>query len=295
MNRLASLVLFFLASLSLSMPSLAASQPVMVKALQMPAWYVRNGQSRALQPGESLHAGDFVKTAKGGRVLIRMEEGSLVKLGEEGNLSLQELKPAQEKDGFFQAALRVLTGAFRFTTTPAGRDHRRQISVSVGSITAGIRGTDIWGKASGERDLVCLIEGKISAQRTGEPSFTMQDPMTFYLVPKNQPAQPVSPVNKDQLAAWAAQTELLDGLGVVSQDGQWSVHLLSVKQQAGAEDFRKKLDRAGYGAQVIPAEINGVRWYRVTITHFASRKDAQAFAGSMDGRFGIHRPWVSKS
>ena len=57
----------------------------------------------------------------------------------------------------------MVSGAFRFTTQALSRFHgERDVKVRIVTITAGIRGTDLWGKADKTRDIVCLIEGKIT-------------------------------------------------------------------------------------------------------------------------------------
>ena len=37
-------------------------------------------------------------------------------------------------------------------------------------MTAGIRGTDLWGSSDAERDLVCLVEGRITVTHPRKPS-----------------------------------------------------------------------------------------------------------------------------
>ena len=37
----------------------------------------------------------------------------------------------------------------------------RDVRVKVNAVTAGIRGTDVWGKSESDRDIVCLLEGRI--------------------------------------------------------------------------------------------------------------------------------------
>ena len=60
-------------------------------------------------------------------------------------------------NGVFKATLNVLKGVFRFTSTKSAK---RDITLKIGpSITAGIRGTDVWGSAERQdRALICLIE-----------------------------------------------------------------------------------------------------------------------------------------
>ena len=107
------LLIGLLLSLSL-VPAWVAAQPAaVVEGVQSPAWVERGGRRIPLQPGMELRAGDRVFTGGGSRALFKLSEGSLVKLGENGNLNFTSLSPTQE---VFRAALRVLEGAFRFTT-----------------------------------------------------------------------------------------------------------------------------------------------------------------------------------
>jgi hypothetical protein len=67
----------------------------------------------------------------------------------------------------FRAALNVLEGAFRFTTDVAAKTRKREVSIRAAQVTAGIRGTDLWGRSRPGNEIVCLIEGERSlrAQR----------------------------------------------------------------------------------------------------------------------------------
>lgn len=265
-----------------------------VEAMQMPAWLEQDGQRQALRPGMDINPRDKIVTGPGARMLIRLDEGSTVKLGENAQLDFARLQPAQQTDGVFKAAVNVLRGAFRFTTTALGKSRRREVDVRIGVLTAGIRGTDIWGSTQAQKDILCLIEGHISVQRDNEPEFSMQDPLSFYIVPKNEPALPVQPVPQAQLARWAAETELADGTGVLSVDGRWSVNLMSLAHDTATHGVLRALDEAGYGAQTQQARVNGRDWYRIRVEGFRSLTDARAFAAAIDGRFGVRRPWISR-
>jgi len=265
-----------------------------VKALQMPAWLERDGKLSPLKPGIMLQSGDKVSTGNNARLLLEMDEGSLVKLGENAELNFDKLISAEEVQGFFEAALRLVKGAFRFTTTTLGKARKREVSVRIGSITAGIRGTDIWGSSKLDTDILCLIEGKITAQRAGEPEFEMNDPLSFYVVPKNKPAFPVSPVPEAKLAKWASETELLNGAGVLSIDGKWAVNLMSVTIEASVKPIMTALNAAGFAAEIENAIVNNKTWYRLRVSGFKSRDDASAFASMIKGRNGITQIWVVK-
>lgn len=287
-------LIFFSASLSLfvSKPVLASAGHV--QALQMPAWIVRDGIQTPLTPGINLKSGDRIKTGSQSRVLLSMEEGSLIKLGENAELYFESLIPPEEEQGFFEAVIKVVQGAFRFTTTAVGHSLNRQIDVRIGSVTAGIRGTDIWGSSKGTEDVLCLIEGNITAQRAGEPEFTMNQPLSVYIVPKNKPAIPVSPVSEKQLMDWAEETEIHSSKGVLSIGGRWAVNLMSFTSSKKAQPFLASLNTAGYAAEVQTAIVKGKTWYRLRVTGFKTRDDAKIFATNIKGTSGVSTFWIVK-
>jgi len=72
----------------------AFAQPAaVVEGVQMPAWVERSGRTSPVAPGMALQAGDQVRTGAGSRLLVKLSEGSLVKLGENGTLRIAELTP----------------------------------------------------------------------------------------------------------------------------------------------------------------------------------------------------------
>ena len=286
------IVLFFLCSLLLSFSAIADGAKV--KALQMPAWLERDGNLIALKPGLRVQSGDKVSTGANARLLLEMDEGSLLKLGEKAELNFDKLIRTEEKQGLFEAVLRLAKGAFRFTTTTLGKAQKRQVNVRIGAITVGIRGTDIWGNSKIDKDILCLIEGKITAQRAGEPEFEMHDPLSFYIVPKNKPALPVAPVPDAKLAKWAAETELQNGSGVLNIDGKWAVNLMSLASESAAKPIIASLTAAGFPAEIEIALVNGKKWYRLRVSGFISREDASAFAAIIEGSNSITHPWVVK-
>src|SRR5207302_1925935 len=82
----------------------------------------RAGRRVPIIPGMELRAGDQVVTGAGSRLLVKLADGSSVKLGENGQLRFAELSPTRE---LFKAALNVLEGAFRFTTDIVAKNRKR--------------------------------------------------------------------------------------------------------------------------------------------------------------------------
>jgi cell division septation protein DedD len=273
----------------------AAAPAAVVEGVQMPAWAERavaGGIRRiALAPGMELRGGDEVKTGAGSRVYLKLAEGSLIKLGENASLRLLELAP--DRGGFFRAALHVLEGAFRFTTDALAKERRRDVSIRVATVTAGIRGTDLWGKSLAERQVVCLIEGRIEVGAEGEAPVTMDQPRQFYRREKGQ-TEPVGFVEPAKLIEWAAETEIADGQGAVREGGKWRVTLASAATQAEALDVYGQLRTAGYAAEIHPAKAGSKRVYDVRISRLPTKADAEALAAQLRGMHGVSEPRVSR-
>ncbi|MDX1431420.1 MAG: FecR domain-containing protein [Gammaproteobacteria bacterium] len=272
--------------------SAAAAPAGTVEQVQMPAWVTRGGDTFALAPGLQLDAGDRVRTGEGARVLLRLAEGSHVKLGPNAELDLVSLAEAGE--GLFEGALNVLKGAFRFTTSVLSRSFRRRLDIRIATVTAGIRGTDVWGKAAPDRDIVCLIEGEVAVSRGTDQPVTLSDPLTFYIAPKDAPPLPVGPVDPEQLARWAAETDVEDGAPVLSADGEWTVYLQSLATVATAERARDALIAQGYPARVIEARVHGEVRHRVAVTGLASFAAARAFTERAASELGLPGGWMER-
>src|SRR3990170_6677803 len=266
-------------------PRASAGAPeALVEAVQMPAWVERDGANIPLAPGMALRDRDRVRTGDSARILLRMADGSAVKLGEKGSLLLDNMR-MQRKENVFAATMKVFEGAFRFTTNVLVKYRgRREVEVTISAVTAGIRGTDLGGKAAADRDIVCLIEGIIEVRRGDDAPFTMDQPLMFYIAPKNKPPLPVAPVPKEQLEQWSAETEIQAGRGALRRGGRWKVVLATVDTQQEALKVYDALRTAGYAADILPAQAQGKHTYDVRLSQLPSKAEAQALAHALRGR-----------
>ncbi|HVC13125.1 MAG TPA: FecR family protein [Burkholderiales bacterium] len=289
MKAVSSLLLA--ACLALALPYAAAAVPAaVVEGVQMPAWVERDGARAPLAPGMALHSGDRLSTGAGARLLLRLGEGSSVKLGENAGLTLERI--GRERDGVFGAALRVLQGAFRFTTAVIAKHRRRDVRITLHTVTAGIRGTDVWGRSTEPKQIVCLIEGRVEVQPQGERAITMDQPLQFYQREHGK-SQPLASVSRAQLAKWAAETEIERGAGAALRGGRWQVTLLAADTQAAALAVYDRARAAGYAAEIHPQRA-ALRWrYEVRIRHLRSKTDAVTLATRLGGDLGVV-PRVSK-
>ena len=280
--------LLLILALAASGPSLAQVAAT-IEGVQMPAWVERAGRRVPIIPGMELRSGDQLVTGAGSRALVKLADGSLVKLGENGQLGFAELNPARD---LFKAALNVLEGAFRFTTDIVAKSRKREVSIRAAQVTAGIRGTDLWGRSRAGNEIVCLIEGDIEVAAAGEQPVTMNQPLQFYRRIEGK-TQPVGTVSTEQLAQWATETEMQPGKGFAKVGGRFSVILGQAEEQNGALALYDSVQAAGYPAQIRPVKEGEKITYYVVIRNLPSRAEANAVANQLRGRFGVAEPKVS--
>jgi len=283
-----TLLLAFLLAV-VALPASAQQSGAVVDGVQMPAWLERDGKRVPLAPGMELRAADRIFSGGGARVQVKLSEGSVVKLGENGRLVFAEMQPGKD---LFKATLQVLEGAFRFTTELVGKGKKREVSVRVSQVTAGIRGTDLWGRSRGERQIVCLIEGAIDVGAEGEKPVRMDKPLQFYQRDKGK-TQPVGLVDPKQLEQWGKETEIETGKGAARRGGKFMVELATLDSQSGAGSISRQLQEAGYPAQVAQRKEGGKVTYTVRIRQLPSREEAQVLADRLKGKFGVKEPKVA--
>ena len=269
----------------------AATPPAVVEAVQMPAWVERGSERIPLAPGMALQDRDQLRTGVNSKLLLKMAEGSLVRLGENGTLKLDRM--GQGRDNVFSAALNVFEGAFRFTTVALRAQRRRNINITIATVTAGIRGTDVWGKAASDKDIVCLIEGKIEVQRGQDQPILMDQPLSFYIAPRGAPPLPVAPVDPEQLRVWSGETQIAPGSGAAYRGGKWKVIAASVETQEEALKLYDALRAAGYAAEIRPEMPAEKRIYIVRLAHLPSKAEAETLARSIRGKMGVVEPRIS--
>jgi hypothetical protein len=258
----------------------ARAQPAVVEAVQYPAWLERGGNAVPLMPGMPLEARDRLRTGGNARVQLKLAEGSAVKLGENAQFVIERA----EDRGVFRATLAVVAGAFRFTTRALGG---RDVAIKVKHVTVGIRGTDLWGKSTDERDLVVLIEGKITVGAQGHPPVALERPLDLYQKPRDA-APEVTRIDPRQLEEWARETELSADGAAARAGGRWRMVAAVKPRRDDALALRRALRAAGYPAEVVAKE----GYFLVQVTGLAGESEARALMAGLRGVRGVELPTV---
>ncbi len=282
-------------ALALAPVSRAVAAEAEVEGLQMPAWLTRDGKRLPLEIGAQLRNGDTISTGAGSRVLLRLPEGSGVKLGENARFELNEMM--QKRDGarrFFSASLGVPQGAFRFTTAPEQKSQfTRTIDIKLATVTASITGTDLWGKSTTEQEVVALIDGSITAARRGEAPVALTETRTVYVAPRDSPRTGIQTITLAQLNAFAQETEMQPGAGVAGRGGSWKVYAARTPNKEEALAVYGRLADAGYAAAIQPAVFQGKQIYQVRIVGLLSEADGVAVAIKLRVELGLQDVHVS--
>ncbi|MDO9569520.1 MAG: FecR family protein [Hydrogenophaga sp.] len=254
----------------------AAAANTVVEAVQLPAWVERQGQRSAAQPGQQLRDNDKAITADGARMLLRLQDRSVIKLGEKTQLQIDAMAVRQPRGepSSITSSLRLITGVFRYATdyTSKALGYKRELNLQMATATLGIRGTDFWSMTDAEHDAVCVFDGSVAVVRDAKPEIVLDKPGAFWVVFTGQPEQPAGQATPDQLAKFIGQAEMKQGSGILLQGGRWRTVAGVRTRVSEAVALRLRLQTAGYPAVMVS---NNGR-HEVRINQLATREDAEA-------------------
>jgi len=276
-------IAFALLALTLVFAAPARSQPAVVEAVQYPAWLERGGNAVPLSPGLALESRDRIRTGDNARVRLRLAEGSAVKLGEKAQFVIERA----EDRGIFTAALSVVAGAFRFTTDALSKKQGRNVAVKVKNVTVGIRGTDLWGKSTAERDWVVLLEGRIEVGSEGNAPVTLDTPLDLYQKPRDS-APEKTRADAKMVEEWAAETEMSrDGAGA-RPGGRWRTVAAVKRNRDDARALVRTLRAAGYPAEIVAKPA----FFIIQVSGLEGEAQARALMSAIRALPGVELPTV---
>ena len=149
-------LIFFL--ILLSFPLHANERAGMVLDREGNVTLVRQQRSIQISEKDWLYENDKILTGRKSSVEIKLIDGSIVNIGELGDVSLIDLAyDPIKKDGFID--IKIATGAFRMVSGSIAKLGPDLMVLKLPTATVGIRGTGIVGKASkvGIENFVILV------------------------------------------------------------------------------------------------------------------------------------------
>ncbi len=308
MNRHCICALFAMLTGSL-LPQAASAvtgADAIVDGVLMPAWLERLGVRQELTPGTVLQNRDRVISGPGARVRIRLGDGSTVEMAANSRLDLNALGVREVQ--VFTAALDVQQGAVRFSTGALAKNHRqRAVNLRVGTLTAGIRGTDVLGRVDAEGDRICLLEGSIAVLHPLAEALQIDTAPSCYLAPKGDAPAPIEAVTAGQLASLAAQTALpaapppvavptatpLAAGRYATRRGRWAVELATLDSESATLSLYDRARAAGYPVRIMPRASAGSGYdYTVRLTQLPTQSEAATLAVQIADSLQIASPVV---
>lgn len=185
-------------------PQLFASFVAVVETVQQQVTLERHAVQYLLTSGTKLRQGDKITTGSQARVVIRFFDQSIIRLGAHTDFQIEQLSPPAKNNKILRGVFNILQGIVRFTSQ---QNKKHDVQVHVGhSIALGIRGTDVFAKVDRDKDIVCLVQGKVRV-RSGNVKAVLSKYRHFFVVPKDQPPQPVGFIEEDKLHWWMEMTQ----------------------------------------------------------------------------------------
>jgi hypothetical protein len=263
----------------LILPAAAAPQ-FRVEGVVSPAWVQHaDGSREPVAVGAHVQQGERIATGPDARVLLRMDEGSTVKLGEQAMFAVPQRGNEMRGAGALrQDSLDVPRGAFRYTMGRlTGPTAERDLTLRFGTIVAGIRGTDVWGKSDAAKDRVLLIDGRITVTHAGR-QLTLDQPRTVLVAPRDGSTPPPARISTTELAAFAAETEIFAGSGGAVTGGRYRVVVITTVDETYARDLHARLRTAGYPAELRAIDDEGSPLFQTYIAQLSGEREARAVA-----------------
>lgn len=287
-------ILYFLIILVGALPFVArATEAGVIEQLQMPAWLERGGVRKPLQAGTGVRQVDILETGRGGRLHVQFSDGSLLKLGEQTRVSLEDLAAPNAQGGTFHAFFDIVQGSFRFITGKNIHPWQRDIKLRSRSTTVDVRQADVCGQVNPEVVVVCLLTGTLTVEHAATGRFDMRQPRTVFVAPMAGEPPPIAPADPEMLKAWLDASELVPRMGITLPHGGWVVQLAAFADVRAADALAQRLRQAGYAVKAKTTQLHNRTIHRLRVENFDSKAEAEGFAKRIADQFRITHPWVT--
>ena len=261
--------------------------------MNYPAWLIRDYETRPLLPGARLGANDLIRTGDGGRVRLRLDDGSALGIGQKSRVVIGSA-PAADGDGASRpwTDLQVLRGVFRYAAAEVSA--APALEIGIGAISARLRQAELWGRSDQSQDLACLISGRAEMSAGDGQGASLTQPLSCFVKPRERAALPVDRVDMQQHRLWLDESAVAADAGIAAAAGQWQLVLISLTDIDSAERELWRLRELGYPVNKKSVIRDGRTLHRLLLPGFVSAEAALAARGSLAERLGIGDAWVWK-
>lgn len=152
--------------LGLSNEAFAAERVGQVLRIKGACEVEAEGQRRPLQAASPVHLLDVVTTGADARLVVELDDGTVLTLGENAELRIDEF--VFKKPGVSDRLKLFAGGAFRFTTGRLAKTDDSVIEIKTRVPALGVRGTDFWAGPLDGNYSVLLFDGALDVSNNGE-------------------------------------------------------------------------------------------------------------------------------
>jgi hypothetical protein len=124
-----------------------------------------DGQRRPLQTASPVHRLDVVTTGADARLVVELDDGTVLTLGENAELKIDEF--VFNRPGIADRLKLFAGGAFRFTTGRLAKTGDSVIEIRTRVPALGVRGTDFWAGPLDGNYSVLLFDGALDVSNNG--------------------------------------------------------------------------------------------------------------------------------
>lgn len=206
MNRLATLAISVLALAAAAAPPPAGAPRAGELRHVVPQGWLHRGaaEPKAAARADAVLLGDRLRTDRGGRARIGLDDGSVINLGSESELAILEHDSAAER-----TALELGYGRLRASVVRLARPAAR-FEIRTSAATAGVIGTRFAVRSAGDTAEVFCLEGEV-AVRSSDPAVAGEvrlRPGQFTRVVRGRPPAPAADAAPEQLREIEDETAL---------------------------------------------------------------------------------------
>lgn len=287
----------------------------------------RNGLATALNPADPVVDQDRLQIGDGARLTLKLAAHGFIDLGPGADVTVDRLPYASFADDL-RTVLRLQKGYLRVVWNHPPAAARWPLFVVMGTHRLQLTNGEFFFESSGAALTACAASGQMvltdsrglstplpdaSCHRldSGRPQSTTYRAGDWVAIRENfalgapeavaAAAPSVAPVVDPDARRPRVQIETVPALqpmaaAPITKPGAtgWVINVASLSHESKAERHAEKLRTAGYPARVRAAQVNGRTWYRVQLSGYANRLEANAAADELGAKLGVVDAWASR-
>ncbi len=308
-----------------SIPITEASSVVTLSSFKPPAWLQKDGIKSELNRGDQFEIGDQIITGSSAGVELHLGADFFIQVNENSEVIYLAGKTIETSpqsglvELFVEKGMVCIHSDLEFNTDyklvfnvggtlQATLQHAGNIciertndtssvflwngsgiiehSITKETIVLSEAGTEFRSEDDGEYQFLAFGTGDAVIAESKEPPI-LEQVTENNILPAEVP-KPVETKTTNNLPDNDIKPE-------ISSEFEYTVYLFSTRSGEIAEKTNKKFQKAGYKTQIYEYRADEVTRYRIAMSGFETRQDANEFSQSIVGQLGIRDTWIGKA